>query len=191
MTMQVISQTTNGVSVENLVKTIQAVKGNPEIARFRFNVSNRWIGGGHNRSQVEGFRGALEDHRHAQTFTMDAGEPPVLLGNDEGANPVEYLMHALASCVTTSMVYHAAAQGIEVQEVESTIAGDLDLRGFLGLDPQIRKGFQAIRMSMRIRTNADEKQWNQLVNLGPTFSPVFDSVTKGVPVQVTAERMES
>lgn len=183
------SHITNGVNIDDLSKTIEAVKEQPEIAKFKFNVSNCWIGGGHNRSTVHGFRGAMQDMEHSSKFVMDAGEPPVLLGADEGANPVEYLLHALAACITTSMVYHAAGQGIEIEAVESKIEGDLDLRGFLGIDPTVRNGYERIRMTMKIKTNADERQWNKLVKLGPGFSPVFDSVTKGVPVEVCAERM--
>jgi uncharacterized OsmC-like protein len=188
--MQMITpHVTNGVNVDDLMSTINAVKQEPELAKFRFNISNCWIGGGHNRSTVKGFRGAMQDMEHKVTFRMDAGEPAVLLGNDEGANPVEYLLHALAACVTSSMVYHAAGQGIEIEAVESTLQGEIDLRGFLGIDPNVRNGYQKIRISMRIKTKADERQWSKLVRLGPTFSPVYDSVTKGVPVEISAERM--
>jgi uncharacterized OsmC-like protein len=168
---------TNGVNVDDLTKTIQAVKAQPEIAKFKFNVSNCWLGGAHNRSTVNGFRGAMQDNEHTSRFVMDAGEHPVLLGNDEGANPVEFLLHALAACVTTSIVYHAAAPGI------------LDLRGFLGIDPNVRNGYERIRMTMKIMTNASDLQWAKLAAIGPAFSPVFDSVTKGVPVDLRAERM--
>jgi uncharacterized OsmC-like protein len=185
----VTSHITNGVNVDDLAQTIQAVKEQPEMARFQFRVSNRWLGGGHNRSAVNGFRGAMQEMEHGATFAMDAAEPPVLLGDDQAANPVEYLLHALAACVTTSMVYHAAGQGIEIEAVESKIEGDLDLRGFLGIDPKVRNGYESIRMNMRIKSNADDRQWPKLVQLGPGFSPVFDSLTKGVPVEIRAERM--
>jgi uncharacterized OsmC-like protein len=180
---------TNGVNVDDLTKTIQAVKAQPEIAKFKFNVSNCWLGGAHNRSTVNGFRGAMQDNEHTSRFVMDAGEHPVLLGNDEGANPVEFLLHALAACVTTSIVYHAAAQGIEIEAIESKIEGDLDLRGFLGIDPNVRNGYERIRMTMKILPNASDLQWAKLAAIGPAFSPVFDSVTKGVPVDLRAERM--
>jgi uncharacterized OsmC-like protein len=121
---------------------------------------------------------------------LEADEPEVLLGADKGANPVEHLLHALASCVTTSMVYHAAARGIAVEQVESTLEGDLDLRGFLDLSPNIRKGYQNIRLKLRIKANATDEQFQELTALGPTFSPVYDSITKGVAVTVSSERME-
>ena len=179
----------NGVDVDALNNTIDAVKGQPELAKFQFNVSNLWVTGGHNRSTVNGFHGVLQDNQHNHVFQYDAGEPPVLLGDDEGANPVEFLLHALAACVTTSMVYHAAQEGIEIQAIQSTIQGDIDLRGFLGLDPTVRTGYQNIRMDLKIKTKADDRQFAELASLGPRFSPVFDSITKGVPVSVTAERL--
>jgi uncharacterized OsmC-like protein len=186
---KVKSSITNGVNLDDLTSTIQAVKEEPAIAKFQFHISNRWLGGGHNESKVNGFSGAMQQLEHAQEFTLEAGEHPVLLGSDEGANPVEYLLHALAGCVTTSMVYHAAAEGIEVEAVESTIEGDVDLRGFLGLDPTVRSGYQGIKMNMRIKTKAEGQDWEKLLTLGPKFSPVYDSLTKGLPVEVQTERM--
>lgn len=186
---RVTTTITNGVNVDDLVKTVNAVKDNPDIAKFNFNISNRWLGGSHNRSVVSGFSGALQSLKHEKEFVMDAGEHQVLLGNDEGANPVEYLLHALAACVTTSLVYHAASQGIEIEAVESTVDGDLDLRGFLGLDPSIRNGFQKIRVALKIKSNANEQDWDRISKLGPTFSPVFDSLVRGVPVEINAARM--
>ena len=112
------------------------------------------------------------------------------MGRDKGVNPVEYLLHALAACVTTSMVYHAAARGIVIDQVESTVDGDLDLQGFLDLNPAVRKGYQQIRMKLRIKGDFTDQQLQELGGLGPMFSPVFDSVSKGVPVAVTAERMK-
>lgn len=180
--------TVNGVNTEELMKTISAVKAQPEIGLFRFKLCNRWMTGGHNRSTVKGFYGTMQEMEHAAPFVMDAGEPPVLLGQDEGANPVEYLLHALAACITTSMVYHAAARGIEIESVESRIEGDLDLRGFLGIDPTVRNGYENIRMFMKIRTAASGREWDQLIRLGPAFSPVYDSIMHGVPVEIHAER---
>ena len=181
--------TVNGVNVDELFKTIDAIKATPGIAKFKFRIANEWLGGGHNRSTCKDFHGAHEDIQHATTFVLDADEPPILLGEDRGANPVEYLLHALAACVTSSMVYHAAARGIQIEEVESTVQGNIDLRGFLGLDPNIRRGYQDIRMSFRVKADAPDEQIQEIVAMGPRFSPVFDSVSNGVPITVTAERM--
>lgn len=178
----------NGVNVTELFNTIEAVKATPGIARFRFHLRNNWLGGGHNRSVVDNFHGGGEEVGRQQTFTLDADEPPMLLGRDLGPNPVEYLLKALAACVTTSIVYHAAARGVKIHEIESYVEGDIDLRGFLGLDKNIRNGFQNIRMNFKIKADATDKELQEIVNLGPTFSPVFDTVTKGVPITVKAEK---
>ena len=184
-----VKQLINGVDVGRLMETIKAVKSQPDLASFKFRIANRWIGCGENQTEVRGFHGCNQENEHAQQLTMIADEPDLLLGQDQGANPVEYLLHALTACVTTSMIYHAAAMGIQVDAVESTMEGDLDLRGFLGLDPSVRNGYQQIRMKLRIKGNLTDEQIQQLGKLGPTFSPVYDTVTRGVPVMVAAERM--
>jgi uncharacterized OsmC-like protein len=180
---------TNGVDLARLTDTIEAVKAAPGLGSCQFRIQNRWIECGENHSEVQSFSAGGKQVRHKTRFTLMADEPEMLLGADTGANPVEHLLHALASCVTTSMVYHAAARGITVEEVESTLEGDLDLRGFLGLAPNVRKGYQNIRMKLRIKANLTDEQFRELSSLGPMFSPVYDCVTNGVPVSVSAERM--
>ncbi|MGE5646370.1 MAG: OsmC family protein [Acidobacteriota bacterium] len=182
------TQTVNGVNVDGLFQTVEAVKATPGIARFSLRIRNQWVDAGHNRSTVTDFHGIQQDISHTVPFVLDADEPAVLLGTDKGASPVEHLLHALASCVTTSMVYHAAARGIAIEEVESTVEGDIDLRGFLGLDKNIRNGYQGIRMSFRIKADVSDEQLQEICRLGPNASPVFDSLTHGVPVTVACER---
>jgi uncharacterized OsmC-like protein len=184
-----VVQLTNGVDTDRLHETVAAVKGSPELGRFTFRIENRWIDAGENRSQTKSFRAGGQEISHRADFTMAADEPEILLGRDKGANPVEHLLHALASCVTTSMVYHAAARGIPIEWVESSLEGDLDLQGFLGLDPTIRNGYQQIRLKLRIKADVNDEQLRELSSLGPTFSPVFDSIAKGVPISVSAERI--
>ncbi len=186
-----MSQMMNGVNVTELVQTIDAVKANPEVAKFRFRLNNEWLEGGQNRSTVNGFHGATQELQRAEAFHVHADEPTVLLGRDQAPNPVEYLLVALAACVTTSLVYHAAARGIKIEEVESKFEGDIDLHGFLGLDKNVRNGFQNIRMTLAIRADVSDEQLDGLARLGPSFSPVFDSVTNGVPVTVHTERMKA
>jgi uncharacterized OsmC-like protein len=144
----------NGVDVTALFATIDAVKGNPDIAQFQFRAQNRWMGGDHNRSTVEAFHGACQELRHDAAFTMDNDEPAVPLGADRYANPVEYVLHALVGCLTTTMAYHAAARGIAIEAIDSRIEGDLDLRGFLGLSNEVRKGFHTVRVHMRVKSTA-------------------------------------
>jgi uncharacterized OsmC-like protein len=189
MAQKTQAKVVNGVNVDELFKTVDAIKATPGIAKFKFRIANEWVDGGYNRSTCKDFHGAHEDIQHATTFVLEADEPAILLGKDRGANPVEHLLHAVASCVTSAMVYHAAARGIRIDEVESTVHGNIDLRGFLGIDPNVRRGYQDIRMDFRVKADVTDEQLRELVELGPTFSPVFDSVTKGVPITVNAGRM--
>src|SRR6516162_11424952 len=130
-TAQKASTIINGVAVDGLFSTIEAVKATPSIAKFKFRIRNQWETGSRNRSTVVGFTGANQELSHPNPFTLEADEPAILLGKDSAANPVEHLLHALASCLTTSMVYHAAARGVQIEEIESTFEGDIDLHGFL------------------------------------------------------------
>ena len=180
---------TNGVDVTRMQETIDAVKASPELGSFEFRIQNRWVNGGENLSDVKPFSAGGKLVRHKSQLVLAADEPDVLLGTDTGANPVEHLLHALAACVTTSMVYHAAARGIAIDYVESVLEGNLDLRGFLGLAPQIRNGYQNIRLTLRIKANLTDEQIFELSSLGPRFSPVYDSLVRGVPVEVFTERI--
>ena len=153
---------------------------------FQFRATNRWIGGAHNRTTIKDFDGAGQvDTSRAEPFVLDAGEPAVLVGTDTGPNPAEYLLHALAACVTTSLVYVAAARGVRLTEVESTLEGDINLNGALGIDTEHhRNGFERIRMTFRVRGDAPPETLREVVARGHGRSAVFDSVTRGVPVTV-------
>jgi len=181
----------NGVNVDGLLQTIDAVKANPTVAKFRLQVGNQWVDGPHSRSTVNEFYGAGQNFQRPKSFTLDADEPAILYGNDTGPNAGEYLLAALAACVTSAIVYHAAARGVTIEEIESKVEGDIDLRGFLGIDKNVRNGFQDIRMSFEIRADVSDEQFEEISQLGRTFSPVLDSLTKGVPVTVQAQRMGS
>ena len=182
MSQATMSGIINGVDVDRLGQTVQAIQQNPGLATSQFRAVNRWISGGHNRSTIQGFYGAgQEDTTRTKPFVLDADEPPVLLGKDQGANPVEYVLHALAACLTTSLVYHAAARGIRIESVESKLEGDLDLQGFLGLSDQVRRGYKEIRASFTIKSNASAEQLKELTK----FSPVHDIVSNPVPVSIS------
>lgn len=174
----------NGVNVAKMKETMAAIEGNPDIAQFRFSATNRWFDGGHNQTRIEDFFGACATQQHRTSFVFEEDEPPLLLGNDIGANPVEFVLTGLAGCLTTSLVYHAAARGIRVKRVESRLEGDLDLRGFLGMSPDIRNGYEGIKVIMRVDADATEEQIQELVRLAQQRSPVFDIVTNSVPVEV-------
>ncbi len=179
----------NGVPVEDLFTTIDAIKATPAIAKFKFRVRNQWMDAAQNRSTVDTLYGAGQELSHPDPFVLQADEPAILLGEDTAANPTEHLLHALAACLTTTMVYHAAARGIHIEQVESSLEGDIDLHGFLALDKNVRQGFQGIRVNFKIKADVSEERLQEIVELGPSHSPVFDSLTKGVPVSVTAERL--
>jgi uncharacterized OsmC-like protein len=174
----------NGVDTQTLMATVNAIKNDPGLGACHFRASNKWLSGNHNRSTVNGFFGARQEIAHQQTFTMDADEPAILAGNDQGANPVEHLLHALASCLTTSMVAHAAVRGIEIEELESQLEGDIDLRGFLGLDAAVPKGYTAIRVTFRAKAPAESlARLYELAN----YSPVFNTLSQGTRVEVKVE----
>lgn len=182
MSQATISKVMNGVNVERLGQTIQAVQKDPTLAKSQFRATNRWVSGGHNRSTIQGFYAAgQEDVSRTQPFVFDADEPPVLLGLDKGANPVEFVLHALAACVTTSLVYHAAARGIRLESVESQLEGDIDLQGFLGLSDQVRRGYKEIRVKFNVKSDASPEQLEELAK----FSPVYDIVSNPVPVSIS------
>jgi uncharacterized OsmC-like protein len=175
---------TNGVNVTALFDTIAAVRENAQIAKFNFRATNKWMGGEKNRSTIKEFSGALQELRtDAKPFVVDNGEHQVLLGEDKAPNPVEWLLHALIGCMTTTTAYHAASRNIVVEAIESQIEGDLDLRGFLGISPDVRKGYSAIRVRMRVKTKTDPATIKALT----AMSPVFDVVSRGVPVDVQIE----
>jgi uncharacterized OsmC-like protein len=175
----------NGVDTDQLFGTLDAIKAEPSLARFQFRARNRWIDGAHNRTTIRDFYAAnQEDTSRAEEFVLDAGEPAILLGTDTGPNPAEYLLHALAACLTTSLVYVAAARGVHLTEVESTLEGDMDVRGALGLSDKYRNGFEQIRVSFRVEGDAPEEKLREVVARAQQRSAVFDMVTNRVPVSV-------
>ena len=171
----------NGIDLGVLQGTINAIKDDPELGSCKFRASNTWVDAAHNRSTISGYYGAKQEMSHKQAFELDADEPPILAGQDEGANPVEHLLNALASCVTTSMVAHAAVRGIRIDELESQLEGDIDLRGFLGLEPDVPKGFTNIRMNFKVKT--DEENLGRLRKLAE-FSPVYNTLVQGAKVDI-------
>ncbi|MEO1032815.1 MAG: OsmC family protein [Bacteroidota bacterium] len=174
----------NGFVIEDITSTIKAIQESPSIAKFEFRVRNKWISAGHNQATVKDFYGGgQEDESREKAWVFDNGEPPILLGKNEGANPVEYLLSALSGCMTTTIALHAAANGIHIDSIESKFEGHLDVQGFLGLNEQIRNGYQDIRVNFKIKGDLSEEQEKQLLDFAYK-SPVFDVVTNKVPVEV-------
>ena len=173
----------NGVDTATLFATLDAVKANPDIAKFQFRATNRWVSGTHNRSTIHGFYGAGQEltHRHASTF--DADHPEVLVGADHAPTPAEHLLHALVACLTSGLANIAAARGVNLTSVESTVEGDIDLLGILGLSDQVRNGYQQIRVSFHLEGDDPEKL-RGVVEQSRLRSAVYDVITNGVPVSV-------
>jgi uncharacterized OsmC-like protein len=182
---QVLDRIRNGVDTAQMYGTLDAIKAEPSLGTFQFRARNHWIDGAHNRTTIQGFYGAgQEDSSREAAFVIDAGEPAVLLGTDTGANPAEHLLHALAACLTTSLVYVAAARKVRLTEVESTLEGDVDVRGALGLSDEVRNGFTKIRVSFKVKGDAPEEKLREVVERAQARSVVFDMVSHGVPVDV-------
>ncbi len=182
------AETVNGVDISRLFDTIDAIKGTPDIAKFKFRARNKWINGGHNRTTIMDFFGAQQDHSHQEDFVLDEDEHQVLLGEDSGPNPVEYLLAGLVGCLTSSLVYHAAAKGIEIRAVESRLEGDLDLRGFLGLSEDVPVGYESIRVYFKIDADISEAQKEELIKIAQKYSPVFNTIVNPTPVSVFLDR---
>ena len=174
----------NGVNVSDVGNLVNAVQEDPDLAKSKFRLVNRWVNGGFNQSTVGGFYTAREEHQHAQEFTLTADEPPLLAGTDQAPNPVEHLLNALSACLTTALVYHAAVRGIEIEELEATLEGDLDLRGFLGVSDDVRRGYENIRVDYKVKTSAENIERLKAFS---KLSPVFDTVSHGTNVAVSIE----
>ncbi|WP_194411013.1 OsmC family protein [Microbacterium cremeum] len=186
--MSVTAQPThlNGVDTATLFATLDAVKGEPEIAKFQFRASNTWLAGTHSRSSFSGFFGATQEMEHRTVTTVDADHPAVLVGEDHAPTPVEYLLHAIAACLTAGLANIAAARRVPLRSVTSTVEGDIDLLGILGLgdDSRVRNGYQAIRVRFEIDADADDATIRALVEQSRNRSAVFDVLTNGTRVDI-------
>jgi uncharacterized OsmC-like protein len=176
---------TNGLDMEALVGTVEAVKQNPSLGGFEFRATNQWINGGENRSRIKEFYGAgSEDESRTEAFEFTNGEPPVLLGANEGANPVEFLLHALAGCVTTTTVLHAAARGIQIESLSTELVGTIDVQGLLALDDSVPVGYEQIQIKMDIKADCSDEELDDLLAFAKDHSPVCNTVCRPVPVTV-------
>ncbi|HEY6282841.1 MAG TPA: OsmC family protein [Nitrososphaerales archaeon] len=177
--------TQNGVNVDQLVGTVNAIKGTPSLAKFNFRSTSKWRGGAKSTRYVKSFYGVgQEDSSRKETFTMEGDEPPVLLGTNSAPNAVEALLSALAGCMTVSFIYPAAAQGIKVESLEYSIDGEVDLQGFLKLSDTIRPGLQNIRVKAMVKADATREQIQALLDHASSTSPVMDTIRNPVPVTV-------
>jgi uncharacterized OsmC-like protein len=175
----------NGVDTPTLFATLDAVRNQPELASFQFRATNRWQHGTHSRSRLESFRGAGGEQKHVREFTFDADHPEVLTGRDQGPTPVEFLLHAIGACITAGIANIAAARGVRLSEVESTVEGDIDLRGILGISKEVRNGYQQLRVNLTIKGDASPEKLAEIVEQSRARSAVYDVLTNGIPVAIT------
>jgi len=187
--MKETTNQTNGLDMEALVGTLEAIKQDPSLGAFEFRATNQWINGGENRSRIKEFYGAgSEDESRTEAFEFTNGEPPVLLGANEGANPVEFLLHALAGCVTTTTVLHAAARGIQIESLSTELVGTIDIQGLLALDDSVPVGYEQITIKMDIKADCSDDELDELLAFAKNHSPVCNTVCR--PVPVTVERVQ-
>ena len=178
----------NGVNVDALSQTIDVIKEDPSIAKFNFRVENQWVNGGENKTTVRDFYGAGKTHVRSKPFVFTKDEPEILLGNDSGANPVEYALTALAGCVTTTLVYWAAAKGVKLNKVESTLEGDIDLQGLLNLDENVIVGYKSIQINFKIDSDATEETLQELIKIAKKHSPTCNTFLNPTPVNISLSK---
>jgi uncharacterized OsmC-like protein len=176
---------TNGVDVAKLKQTVEAIRSQPEIAQFKFRARNQWDYAGHNVATIHDFYGACQEMEHKQPFVMHADEPPVLLGQDQGANPVEFVLAGLSACMTTTLAYHAAKRGLNIDAISSEYEGDIDLHGLLELDPNVRSGYREIRVKFKVKGDPDEATIQELLRK----SPVYDTLANPVRIKIEVEKV--
>ncbi|HZM75225.1 MAG TPA: OsmC family protein [Candidatus Limnocylindrales bacterium] len=174
----------NGVDTVALFATLDVVKAAPEVARFQFRAANEWIDGTHSRGIIHDFYGVGQELTHEHVFHFDADHPAVLVGRDNGPTPVEYVLHALAACLTAGLANIAAARGVTLTSVDSTVTGDIDLNGILGLNPNVRNGFHNITVRFTVKGDAPAEKLREIVEQSRARSAVFDILTNRVPVAI-------
>ena len=185
-----ITQTSlNGVNVDQLMETINAIKEQPEIAKFKFRASNQWVDGGYSRTSIQSFYGAgQEDNSREKPFVLEGDEPPVLLGENRAPNAVETVLHALASCISVGFIYNAAAQDIAVEKLEMNLEGDVDLHAFLGLSDNVRPGYENIRLTYKVKADAPDEKLTELCEYVQKTSPVLDIIRNPVKVSIKMDK---
>jgi uncharacterized OsmC-like protein len=177
----------NGVDTTTLFATLDAVKQAPEAARFQFRARNQWVSGTHNRSTIADYFGVGEERAHERTFVFDADHPAVLVGQDHGPTPTEFVLHALAACLTAGVASIAAARRIRLTEVRSTVTGDIDLNGLLGLSPGVRNGYEQITVRFTIKGDAPAEKLREIAEQSRARSAVYDIITNRVPVTIEVD----
>ena len=186
-TAEVDDSIRNGVDTRTLFATLDAVKQAPQAAMFQFRAHNQWVSGTHNRGTIDDYFGVGEERAHERSFVFDADHPAVLVGTDHGPTPAEFLLHALAACLTAGLANIAAARKVKLTEVRSTVTGDIDLNGILGLNPAVRNGYQQITVRFTIKGDAPAEKLRELLEQSRARSAVYDVITNQVPVTIEVD----
>ena len=186
-----MSRTVNGLDADRLRDTIDAIRNSPGQGQLRLSASNRWVDGTRCRTRIDGYRLGGKEQAHQQVFMVESDEPPGLLGEDRAPGATEALLYALASCLSTTLIFHATLRGIQVEELELDLEGDLDLRGLLGVTDKVRNGFDTIRLTFRITADTTVEMMQELCRLGQQYSPVYDMVTHVTPVIASVDAKPS
>jgi uncharacterized OsmC-like protein len=175
----------NGVAIDKLAETIRQIRNKPELAAFEFRATNEWERGGHSKTTIEAFHGVEQENQHKKRFELEADEPPVLLGRDLGPNPVEHMLNSLVTCLTGALAYHAAARGIRIDKIESHVEGTIDLRGFLGIEKGVRRGYKDIKVTFKVESDAPA----ELLRECALFSPVYNTLLEPPTIEVAFEKV--
>lgn len=175
----------NGVAIDRLAETIRQVRDRPELGAFEFRVKNEWERGGHSKTSVEAFHGVEQENEHRTKFDLEADEHQLLLGRDLAPNPVEHLLNALVTCLTGALVYQAAARGIRIDKIESHVEGTIDLRGFLGIERDVPKGYQNIKCTFRVASDAPAAVLRECAE----FSPVYNTLLQPPKIALEFEKL--
>jgi uncharacterized OsmC-like protein len=175
----------NGVNVEALLGAREALTETPEGAKFKWRAKCEWKGGTHSHSTVDSFFGLGEEQKHKTKFTFDNDHPEVFASEDKGATPVEMVLVGLASCLTAGVAAVAQNREIQLHSVTATLEGGMDIQGILGIDSDVRNGFDGIKVTYEIKADATPEEIRAIVAQSQKRSAVYDVITN--PTNVTVE----
>lgn len=178
----------NGVNVEALLGAREALSEAPEAARFNWRATSEWVNGTHTRSVVEKFFGLGEEQKHRQAFQYDTDHPEIFASEDNGSTPVEFVLVALAGCIGAGIATVAQNRGIQLRSVRATLEGGMDLQGILGIDGDVRNGFDNIKVSYEIDADASQEDIEALVAQSQKRSAVFDIITNPTDIYVEVRK---
>ena len=179
------SSVNNGVNVDALLAAREVLKGAPQAAKFTWRASCKWKNGTHSRTDIQGFHGLGEEQKHKTEFSFDADHPEIFASEDLGVTPIEFVLVGLASCLTAGVAAVAQNRGVQLRSVESRLEGKMDIRGILGMDSDVRNGYDDIKVTFKIDADAPKKDIEAIVAQSQKRSAVYDVITN--PVNVTVE----